>query len=150
MTKSGPPKTSEDLVRAVADLFDEVEPETQEEIDAVLREAGHDPDEVAARMKVVAERALASSPFNWRNRAQRELADERARYERLASVLPRSRADILSAIQALLAQLGGRTQQAYAHFRNFESATDEDLARLLSELEYLASQQHGQHRKGEK
>jgi len=53
-----PIETSEDLVRAFADLFDEIEPETPEEIDAVLREAGYDPDEVGARMKAVAERAL--------------------------------------------------------------------------------------------
>ena len=51
-------KTSEDLVRAFADLFDEVEPETPEEVDVALREAGYDPDQVAARMKAVAQEAL--------------------------------------------------------------------------------------------
>jgi len=55
-------KTSEDLVRAFADLFDEVEPETPEEVDAALREAGYDPDQVAARMKAVAQEALKWPP----------------------------------------------------------------------------------------
>ena len=55
--KRKPVETSEDLVRVFADFFDEVE---LEDIDAVLREAGHDPDEVGARMRAVAERALAS------------------------------------------------------------------------------------------
>jgi len=63
-----PIETGEDLVRAFADLFDEIEPETPEEIDAVLREAGYDPDEVGARMEAVAERALVDSPLNWRTR----------------------------------------------------------------------------------
>lgn len=134
-------ETSEDLVRAFADLFDEVRPETPEEIDAVLRETGLDPDAVGARMKAAAEQALADSLLNWRNRGQRELASERARFERTVPTAPRSRADIMGAIQQLLAELGGRAKPVYAHFRNLESATEEDLASLLSELEYLASRQ---------
>ena len=70
MDKRHPPATEEELVHANADLFNEVEPETPEEIDAVLREGGHDPDSIAARMKSIAECALARSPLNWRNRAQ--------------------------------------------------------------------------------
>jgi hypothetical protein len=146
MTKPKTPMTSEDLVRVFADLFDEVEPETPEEVDDVLREAGHDPDVVAARMRAVAEQALAASPLNWRNRAQEELTNERAQFERSKSESPRSRADTVKAIQQLLTQIGGQAKQAHAYFRNFESATDEDLMTLLSELEYLASQRHKQDR----
>ena len=133
-------ETSEDLVRAFADLFDEIEPETPEEIDAVLCEAGYDPDEIGARMKAVAERALVDSPLNWRNRAQRELEAERARIAAAVKTSLLNRADIIHAIEQLVAQFGG--QMAYAH-RNLDSETDEDLASLLSELEYLASRQHG-------
>ena len=132
-------ETSEDLVRAFASLFDELEPETPEEIDTVLREAGFDPDELGARMKAAAERALNDSPLNWRSRAQRELEDERARIASTTPDLLRSRKDIIDAIKQLVGQLGN--QVAYAH-RNLESASDEDLASLLADLEYLASQQH--------
>jgi len=132
-------ETGEDLVRAFADLFDEIEPETPEEIDAVLREAGYDPDEVGTRMKAVAERALADSPLNWRKRAQRKLEAERARIAGSAKTSLHNREDIIRAIEQLVTQFGG--QMAYA-YRNLESETDEDLASLLSELEYLASQQH--------
>ncbi len=48
-----------ELVSAFADLFDEVEPETPEEIDDALRDEGYDPDEVGARMAEFAERELA-------------------------------------------------------------------------------------------
>ena len=140
-------ETGDDLVRAFADLFDEVEPETSEEIDTVLREAGYDPDEVAVQIRSAAEQALASSPLNWRIRAQEELENERARFERIAMTSLDDREDIISAIQRLLAQLGNRARPACTHFRNFESATYEDLASLLSELEYLASQQ-GEQREG--
>lgn len=129
-------ETSEDLVRAFANLFDEVAPETPEEIDAELCEAGYDPDKIGARMQAVAGQALANSPLNWRSRAQRELEDERARIAGFAATSLRSRAEVIVAIKQLVAQSGG--QMVYAH-RNLESETDEDLASLLAELEYLAS-----------
>lgn len=49
---------SQTLICTLADLFNEIGPETSEEIDAVLRESGYDPNEVSARMKVVAEYAI--------------------------------------------------------------------------------------------
>lgn len=149
MKNRRPIETSEDLVRAFADLFDEIAPETPEDIDAELREAGYDPDEVAARMRAAAERAIAESPLNWRTRAQQELAEARARVEDFGSALPSSRENIVQAIKRLLAQLGPRTEQAYAHFRNFESLSDEDLASLLTEIEYLARQQQKLDQKSE-
>lgn len=141
MTKRKRIETSEDLVHILADLFNEVSPKTSEEIDDELREAGYDPDEVAEHMKSVAERAIANSPFNWRNQRQ-ELADERARLER--STLPpgKSRIQLIEAIKQMLAQLGGNAKLIQAYYRNFEEMSDEDLASLQSELEFLISQQH--------
>ena len=55
-----------DLVTAFSSLFDELEPETPEEVDATLREFGHDPDELGARMKVVAEEALKRAEANYK------------------------------------------------------------------------------------
>jgi hypothetical protein len=141
MSKRNSIQTSEELVLAFADLFDELEPETPEEVASVLRDTGHAPDEVGARMKAVAEQALAKSPLNWRIRAQRELQAEREHLAGLAAPALRNRAEIIAAIKRLVAQSGA--QMAYAH-RNLESETDEDLASLLADLEYLASQQSGQ------
>jgi hypothetical protein len=140
MTKRKRIETSEDLVHILADLFNEVSPETSEEIDDELRKAGYDPDEVAERMKSVAERAIANSPFNWRNQEQ-ELAGERARLEH--STLPpgKNRMQLIEAIKQLLAQLGGNAKLIQAYYRNFEEMSDEDLASLQSELEFLISQQ---------
>lgn len=141
MNKRTPIQTSEDLIHAFSELFDELEPETPEEVVSVLRDAGHDPDEVGARMKAVAEQALTESPLNWRRRAQRELETERNRIARLAVPASRSRVEIIAAIRQLVAQSGA--QMAFAH-RNLESETDEDLSSLLVELEYLASQRFRQ------
>jgi hypothetical protein len=139
MNKRRPPATEEELVHTFADLFDEVGPETPEEVDAILREGGHDPDTIAARMKSIAERALARSPLNWRNRAQQELEAERTKLDRVTPVARHDRSEIIAAIQQLLSRLQAH-QLAPAHaYRNFDQATDEDLASLLAELEYLAA-----------
>ncbi len=150
MKKRRPPATEEELVHAFADLFDEVGPETPEEIDAVLREVGRDPDTIAAQMKAVAERALARSPLDWRNRAQQELEAERHRLESVTPTLGRGRGEIITAIQRLLSQLQARQlAPAHAH-RHFDQATDEDLASLLVEIEYLVAGKHVQAEEGEK
>lgn len=139
MNKRQPPATEEELVHAFADLFNEVEPETPEEIDAVLREGGHDPDTIAARMKSIAERALARSPLNWRNRAQREVEAERSELDKVTPIVRRGRGEMITDIQQLLSRLQAH-QLAPAHaYRNFDQATDEDLASLLAELEYLVA-----------
>lgn len=132
-------ETVEEFVRTFDEFLDEEDPMTPEEIDAQLREAGYDPEEVGARMQAVAERALAESPWNWRSRAQQELEDERVRIVHASAPSPLDKASLIAAITSLIAQSGG--QMVYAH-RNLESETEEDLASLLAELEYLVSQQH--------
>ena len=67
------PTTEDELMRAFTDLFNGVEPETPEEIHTTLRDAGYDPESVAARMQAIAARAIEHSSFNWRNRAHEEL-----------------------------------------------------------------------------
>lgn len=56
------------LAEAIDALFDQIEPATtEEEIDAELREAGYDPDEVAEQFRKVVADALARSPYNPQN-----------------------------------------------------------------------------------
>ena len=131
-------ETVEHFVHAFNEFLDKEDLLTPEEIDTELREAGLDPEKVGARMQAVAEHALASSLWNWRNRAVVELEQERARIADATRTVPRDRADIIGAIRELIAQTGSKP--AYAH-RNLEAQTDEDLADLLTELEYLASRQ---------
>ena len=132
-------ETNEDMMRALFEFFQEDDPETLEAANAALREAGYDPDAIGARMHTAAERTLAESPFNWRNRAPRELEDERTRMRQSSAAVPGNRAAMIGAIEKLAAQLGRQLTYAY---RNLDSVTDEDLADLLADLEYLASRQH--------
>jgi hypothetical protein len=142
MDKRKGPEDYEDLVNALADLFDEVGPETPEEVDMILVEAGYDPDEVAEHMNAIARQAMLNSPLSWRKRAQKELQEERARLEGLGGPPVKGRLEIVAAIQELIRRMGGEHHELVrAHFRNLEQATDDDLASLLRELEYLADRQ---------
>jgi hypothetical protein len=134
-------ETNQDLVNVLADLFDEINENTdfsEQELDEILHEAGYDPSEVAIKAQTVIEDALANSPLNWRNRAQQELEETRTRFQQMEINTPSDRVELLEAIQQILDQLGGTHKQALAHFRNFESTSDEDLASMLVELRFLA------------
>lgn len=142
MDKQKKPESYEDLVDALANLFDEVGPETLEEVDAILAEAGYDPAEVAERMNAIARHAKLDSPLNWRNRALKGIRDERVRLESLERPTVKGRIEIIAAIQELIRRIRGEQYKLVgAHFRNLERASDNDLASLLSQLEYLANQE---------
>lgn len=140
MAKRKSTPTNEELIDAFTDLFNAVEPETPEEIDAVLSESGLDPDDVAARMRAFAQKAIEASPYNWRNQAD-SLREEQERLARRSSDLRLSREEMMRTIESLTTGLGrGQRARAAAYYRNLEEATDEDLASLLDELRYLQNQ----------
>ena len=145
MNKRQAPTNNRELVDAFADLFEETEPEGPVEIDEALREAGHDPGAVGDWLKVIAERALAKSPANWRNRAQHEIEEEKTRLATFKPPVSGDRVSLIAAIQGLLTSLQNKQGTlATAFHRNLEEATDEDLASLLAELKYLAAQSDNQ------
>lgn len=145
MNKRQPPSNNRELVDALADLFEETGLEEPSEIDETLREAGYDPDVVGSRFKEIADRAIAESPANWRNKARQEIDEEKMRLAAFKPSLSGDRVSLIEAIQGLLAsrQTNNATLAA-AYHRNLEEATDEDLASLLAELKYLATQSDNQ------
>lgn len=136
-------KTSKDLLQVLADLFDEIGPETPEEIDATLREAGYDPDQVGARMAAAAERAIAQSPLNWRNRARQEREAAERKLSGFDSRAPQRRNDLLAEIRRLGDLLGPR-QAVAVQYRNLDDIPDGDLESLLADLQYLEAERHRQ------
>lgn len=130
-------RTDKGLLDAVNQLFSEVEPETPEEIDEIIKAVGYEPNSFATRMESVAKRSAAESPLNWRNKARTELELERKRLEAYTASRKAIGNDLRARIQDLLSQFGGRSNMAFAHHRNLDTASDEDLASLLEELEHL-------------
>ena len=137
-----PPESEQDILNAFADLFDEIQPETSEEIDTILIEAGFEPEQVAANMQALAEKALSESPLNWRKQASRDRQQAEEGLRELESTTPTNRTDILTALRDFAKRRPEQYQLAMVQFRNnVEEASDKDLQTLLTELIYLESQQ---------
>lgn len=132
-------ETDDDLVAAIGDVFDHLpSPRTPEEIDSVLRDAGHDPEDAG--------RQLASFVDGIVRRERRVIAAKRkAEFNALSSrmkqmELPNTRLEIIESIQALAEN---RPEPMAAHFRNLEKQTLDDLRELLRELLALDSEGGG-------
>ncbi len=135
-------QTEQNLVRAFAELFEQVEPTTPEEIDETLRSAGYDPEETERQFAALARQALEQSSLNWRNRAKAlETEQARLRQRDLNAITGDSRETLIGKIKQLLMSSGPQLHLASVHFRNFDEASDEDLASFLAELEYLVSEE---------
>lgn len=140
MDENKAPATDKELLQAL-DEFLQPEPNTPEEVDAILREAGYDPDQIAAKIKAAAERGLEESPHNWRNKT-RELEADKKRFENFVGDTKQTRNELIEAVKAALSNLSIKNPDlAAVHYRNFESATDEDLESLLADLYYLDASQ---------
>ncbi len=131
--------TDKEFLERLAKFLAEVEPDNPEEIEGALREAGYDPSEITKQATALLDQLQSRSPYDWRNRSTGEIEAERKRLAAKAAVPEQhSRASLIDSIQHLIKMLGGEGAQLVTAHRNFERATDEDLASLLSELQYLA------------
>jgi hypothetical protein len=130
------PASEIDLLNAVADLFDEVDRESSDDPDTILREAGINPELLVSKILPVIQKELRNSPHNWRNKAEelqqakKSLADSRR-----GSTM--SRQNLISKIRQYIEADGELTHQYTLAFRNLESLSDKDLSDLASELEFL-------------
>jgi hypothetical protein len=140
MKKRDAPQTDEELTQAFDILFFEFLLESPDVVDTILQEAGYNPDEVVRQMRTCAKGAWERSSLNWRNRARKEVAEEQARLTDLSEVVQCDRSGMIAAIKQLLAQVENKQQSLAVHFRKLEQASDDDLASLLEELEYLVGQ----------
>jgi hypothetical protein len=142
MTKRKPIKTEEELVEAFDQLFDEIpSPQTREEIDEYIYEAGIDPEEFGAEVANIAADALKESPLNWRNRGQEEIARARANLEKIEKVEGRDRSNLLSIIDKFMEKIRSTNPKlAPIHYRSRDELSDEDLVSLVQELTFIAEQ----------
>ena len=134
MSKRKPPETDAELLAAFADLFDEIEIESDEEASQVLRAAGYDLDELDKEIRAIVKEAAASSPLNWRNK-QSQISISKERFNSIRRRLL-SRSEMVATAGALIEQIS-QSQVPATYYRNFEEMTDEDLATWLIELTFL-------------
>lgn len=143
MNKKRQIETEQDLVDALEEFaYDVGEDETLNDVDEELKTLGYDPHAVKIRYQELASQAIASSPLDWRNRAGNEIAKAREKLGLMSN--PELRAldkpSLVESIRQTLKRLGYSDPSLVpAQYRNFEQATESDLASLLQHLEYLLS-----------
>lgn len=119
-----------DLLNAFNNLFADLDPETPEETDEIIRSAGIDPDTYAAKIEELAQTVLAKQ-------ARLQIENARQKYDSRKTSQLRNRQSLIQQIQEKMSQLSARNRIAFAHHRNLESASDADLQSLLEDLLYL-------------
>ncbi len=137
MSKQRVPQSYKELLQALSDLFEEIEPDTPDEIASYLDAQGYDRKALVSDLRAEIERAIGNSPLNWRNK----IDDTDAHSFDLSQAgkkQPLSRQDIIAAIRRIYTK---RNVPLVAHFRNLEEATDEDLLSLLEDLQELDDEQ---------
>lgn len=143
MNKKRQIETEQDLVDALEEfVYDVTEDESLNDVDKELKALGYDPRTVELKFQELASQTIASSPLDWRNRARIEIAKAREKLELMSN--PELRAldkpSLMETIQLTLKRLGYSDPSLIpVQYRNFEQATESDLASLLQHLEYLLS-----------
>jgi len=146
MKKRKPIETEAQLLAVLERFLTNVsESEPIEAVDEELREYGYDPNVLGSQIEALAKHALANSQLNWRKQARHEIDAAKTdldRFEHTVTDRHLDRPSLINTIQQLLRQLGSRDGQLVpALFRNFDTASDQDLHGLLRELEFLAANQ---------
>lgn len=134
--KRKPPETEEDIYDIFLDLFDEVAPDSPEEIDEFLREKGYDPVELANSARSIFREALETSPLDWRNRARQEIEDAKTKMAQHMPKSGRTREEVISDITSIERKRGAAIA---AHFKNLDlnKVSYEDLESMLADLQHL-------------
>ena len=128
-----PPETYRAFVDRLADLFDQIPPETIEDAAQELRDAGLDSDAIGQRMKILAEQTLVRSRLNWRTNAAEERVRALEKLTHFVTRVPEARSEVETAIRQVLrtiTQARRFARRKCVDFRNFAEATDEDLEKL--------------------
>ena len=138
MSEKKHPQSFTELVRLLAQFIRDDEPESDEELHERIRDMGHEPNELATKMRARLNQAIDESPLNWRNqsdRIQRE-RDVLGRFnETLSGSIDQLKAEITALLRSSQARLA-------VHHRNLDldEMTEADLAQLLAELKFQLSE----------
>lgn len=133
MKKRTPPSTAQEFVARLMELDSSV-PLTDEDANAILREAGLDPARELKRAMALIEAE------EQRQRQARFVKADAERRSALAKLThpkqQRSRQQLLQRLTEIKG-LAPREAQPQAYFKNFEAASAEDLERIVADFEHL-------------
>lgn len=131
MTKTEQGKR-QDMLDAIYSIFAEIDPDTTEEVENIIRAAGIDPDDYATKTRNLAQNTLEEE-------ARQRIDVARQKYDSEKSTIIGERQTVIQTIREMMARLSNQQRAAFAYHRNLESESDSDLQSLLDDLSYLDS-----------
>ncbi len=134
MTQRKPPETDNDVLTVLTELFCELDVESNEEAEQILRAAGYTPSTVRTNARNLVNQALATSPLNWRNQKSAITKLKEQIIQKSGKFL--SRLDMEAKVKELLSLIPP-SQLVATHFRDFKEMTDADLASWIEDLSML-------------
>jgi len=141
MTKR-PPSDDKILARLDASLAEDVLTEvySDDDVDAALRTAGGDPGAIGRRGADLAARLLDSRRLSWQVKARQKINAALPLFETRTEYFGLGRTELLSRLDQAKnnPRLSGSVRQLF-HQRKPEDISDDELRKLLEEVDVLAS-----------
>jgi hypothetical protein len=144
MSEGGKKRTDEELIAAIAqaeadDDLAEIEAMSPAELDASIRAGGGDPDAIAARgLRLVEELLERRQRLDWQAKARGNMESALAKMATAPKTPKLPRGDLLKRIDAARTDARFKAPIAAAfRKRTAEESTDDELRRLLDEIEML-------------
>jgi hypothetical protein len=141
MTEKDPIRSEAELAEAFDQLFNDIpSPQTQEEIEEYIRDAGFDPNYFSKKIKELVTEAIQKSPLNWRNDTNSEkLVKARTHLESIRNFSELDHSKLISIVEDVFTQIRNANPKfAPVHYRNHSELSDIDLQSLLQELIFIA------------
>ena len=119
-------------------------PNTLEEAEEIIQEAGIDISEFEKKTISIFRNILSESPLDWRNVSDDIIDAEAAKLDEIPLKKNLSKEQLIMSINRITKILESTIQGRQLNFelahRNLETQTDDDLAQLLRQIEYAASE----------
>lgn len=136
MEENKPKRSDIDIAEEFDRIFDEIpEPESDEEIEDYLIEAGYDPETLKNQGAEFVKNLMTN---NWRFVPSEEIDEAITKIDEIPFRKDWNRSQLTAAIQKVSDALASIGQQPSMAFRNLQELTEADLATILQELEYKA------------
>lgn len=140
MDKNKSPKNDKDIAREFERLFNTIpEPTTDDEIFETLQDYGYDPKELRIKGEKFATDLISK---NWRFVTSEEIEGKARKISEIPLRVELSKEKLLGAIQKISEALSTKFSQPSLAFRNLDNLTEQDLASILQELEFEASEKN--------
>lgn len=140
MDKNKTPKTDKDIEREFESLFNLIhEPNTDEEIIKELEDTGYKLEELKTTGRKFVNNLIAN---NWRFVTSEEIDNKARKISEIPFRTNLTKDKLLIAIRKISEVLATKGSQPSLAFRNLENLTEEDLASILQELEFEASEKN--------